>query len=82
MALRELEVDGTRWTVWDVRPQVTPDTVVLPGLERGWLAMQSGTEKRRIFPMPCDWVEWDDDELAEAVREAKPPPPVGGECSA
>lgn len=70
MALREIRVDGLLWTVWDVWPQGAAGKPVSEHLRGGWLAMQRGEEKRRIFPTPEGWEDWTDEELASAVRGA------------
>lgn len=45
--------------------------VLSPGLESGWLTFDSGTEKRRIAPIPDGWEEADDTALAELCRTAR-----------
>lgn len=77
MASRDVTVDGKLWTVWEVRPQSIGPRLI-EAFANGWLAMHYGSEKRRIAPVPADWLEWSDEELADAVRGAKPAPPVRG----
>lgn len=73
MALREVLVDGRRWAVWNVVPgSATRETGqrVLPELRDGWLAIQSGGERRRLVPAPDGWESWPDEILAVAIRAA------------
>jgi hypothetical protein len=39
-------------------------------LQRGWLAFQSGRERRRIAPIPGDWEEMTGEELLELLHQA------------
>lgn len=43
-------------------------------MREGWLAIQHGSEKRRVVPVPVRRHEWGQDQLARVVREAKPAP--------
>lgn len=65
---------GREWQVWDVRP--TADIVIRPELRGGWLAFESGDEKRRLAPVPDGWETASDAELlallARATRRGKP----------
>ena len=38
----------------------------------GWLAFRSGTESRRLAPIPTSWVALADQDLALLVHAAKP----------
>ena len=40
------------------------------GLQDGWLAFQSGTDRRRLTPIPERWVMLDDDELVRLLARA------------
>lgn len=78
MAMREIDVDGLLWTVWEVHPtlEVSDGGAALSeGLAGGWLSIRFGHRKRRIAPVPEGWEGWSDEALAEAVRGA---PPVRG----
>jgi hypothetical protein len=46
----------------------------VPGAS-GWLAFQSGTTRRRLVPIPADWRELSDADLAALCRRAAPAPP-------
>ena len=74
MAIRELTVDGVRWTIWDVASGGMTGQPLNEDLRGGWLNIQSTGQKRRIIPSPDGWEEWADDRLAEAVRTATPIP--------
>ena len=43
-----------------------------PELRQGWLAFQSGYERRRLVPIPRAWETLDDTQLATLAREATP----------
>ena len=43
---------------------------ISPGLELGWLAFASATERRRIAPAPDGWEELPDEALVELCRSA------------
>jgi hypothetical protein len=77
MAIRDVTVDGKVWTVWEVRPQGYSGTPVRDELLEGWLAMHFESHKRRITPIPAGWAQWSDEQLADAVRGARPAPNVG-----
>jgi hypothetical protein len=45
--------------------------VVVPDrLQKGWLAFQSGRERRRFTPIPADWDEMTGEELLELLHQA------------
>jgi hypothetical protein len=46
---------GTQWEVFEVQRSSQKAQAVSAGLERGWLAFVSGTQKRRLAPFPSDW---------------------------
>ncbi len=73
--MRELTVDGTRWTVWEVHPRPAEDSAgvgVRADFTGGWLAVQGSGHKRRISPIPDQWQSWTDERLADEVRAAPP----------
>ena len=43
-------------------------------LQDGWLAFQSGAERRRLAPIPRDWISLDDEALARLLAKAERPP--------
>lgn len=83
MAVREF-TDGQRreWRVWDVSPEElnprTKDEDYLASLYfTGWLVFEtkSGTEKRRLYPIPTRWSELPDVELEVLLQKAEIVPP-------
>jgi hypothetical protein len=45
---------------------------VSPGYERGWLAFQSGLERRRLAPVPEGWAGLEGAELERLCQAATP----------
>lgn len=43
---------------------------VSPGMQGGWLAIRSATERRRVAPIPPGWDELDDARLLALVQGA------------
>jgi hypothetical protein len=77
MGLREIMVDDVWWVVFDVYPGSATGRPLMETREPGgWLCAQSLSDKRRIVPLPLDWEAWPDDHLADAVRSARPLPPM------
>ena len=62
------DTDGRDWEVWDV----VPSQWVGPTLDGGWLAFQSGTDRRRLAPLPLYWATAPEIELRELLARAKP----------
>jgi hypothetical protein len=56
----------------DRRQQVDIRFRMAPELRQGWLAFQSGYERRRLAPIPRAWETLDDRELAELAGQATP----------
>lgn len=53
------------------RRKVQEARVVVPeSLEKGWLAFQSGKERRRLTPIPGNWAEMTSNELVELLHQA------------
>lgn len=53
------------------RRKVQETRVVVPDtLQRGWLAFQSGKERRRLAPIPPDWEELTGSELIDLLNQA------------
>ena len=42
------------------------------GLDNGWLCFEASSEKRRLTPIPRDWLRCDDDCLERYCRQARP----------
>jgi hypothetical protein len=61
------DADGRDWEVWDV----VPSKWVGPTLDGGWLAFQSGSDRRRLNPLPLYWATAPEDELRELLARAK-----------
>lgn len=62
---------GVRWEVLEVRRSSQKALAVSAGLELGWLAFGSGTERRRLAPIPDDWQTVDDVTLARLCALAQ-----------
>jgi hypothetical protein len=53
------------------RRRVHETRVVVPdALQKGWLAFQSGRERRRFAPIPRDWQDLTNDELVDLLHQA------------
>ena len=53
------------------RRKVNETRVVVPDrLQKGWLAFQSGRERRRVAPIPADWQEMTSAELLDLLHQA------------
>jgi hypothetical protein len=39
-------------------------------LQKGWLAFQSGQDRRRLAPIPVSWITLDDAELVQLLARA------------
>ncbi len=76
MALRNFtDSQGTGWRVWNVVPQYAAGRdgeVMTPGLQGGWLCFDSGTEKRRLSPIPQDWEAAGGEALEAYCKQALP----------
>jgi hypothetical protein len=46
-----------------------------PILANGWLAFESGDERRRLAPIPSEWEKLPDDQLRALWRQAQQLPP-------
>ena len=70
---RRMARDGGRRpaTKKDRRKGQETRVLVPDELQRGWLAFQSGLERRRLAPIPDDWAEMTVDELAELLDRAE-----------
>ena len=76
MAYREFrDSNGRRWEAWDVYPTGSisghaPGVLLNEDTAEGWLAFQSGREKRRFYRHPDDWQSMTDAELAVLLKHA------------
>jgi hypothetical protein len=76
MAVREFtDSRGVDWRAWDVTPShmhpVTRGEDYMANLQDGWLAFESGREKRRLeAPYPADWIRLPIPDLEELCRRA------------
>ena len=91
MALREFtDRTGTRWRVWDIRPEQMPAAVRaeehLQSVIHGWLAFEpaGGGEKRRLSPIPARWegaTEAELERMLERAERAEPAYAEGGSAA-
>lgn len=72
------DTQGTAWTVFEVRRQVSSagDTrSFLPGgFNDGWLCFETAGAKRRLTKYPARWREFNDSELMNLLNQAQPAP--------
>lgn len=66
------DASGVQWTTFAVHPlKSTSDRSRLPApFETGWLSFDSGTETRRLTPIPDGWANLSDDELRSLCGQA------------
>jgi len=50
----------------------SPQLLLLPELEHGWLCFQSGAERRRLAPIPPSWFEFSEVSLRALLDAAQP----------
>src|SRR2546430_2757125 len=54
------------------RRKAQESRVLVPDdLQRGWLAFQSGPDRRRLAPIPNDWIEMTVGELSALLKRAE-----------
>jgi hypothetical protein len=83
--LREfIDSEGTQWQVWEVNP-LLHDRAVRSGKARAflkvpdsWLCFQSGTDRRRLTPVPAEWEICDIRQLEVLCNEAEAVPTTDG----
>jgi len=66
---------GVTWTVFEVKKQGGPReqwTYLPEQFGNGWLCFESPVAKRRLTPIPPNWSECTDAELARLLRKAEP----------
>jgi hypothetical protein len=81
--------DGRVWDIWETHPDVAPSSsfgdeedsmsifvpITVPsGLSGGWLVFVSGTERRRLAPIPPNWEFFAASELRDLLDRAVTPP--------
>jgi hypothetical protein len=70
--------DGIAWSVWEVIPGQVSEFRSTFGshlprqMADGWLCFDCGSEKRRLYPLPSDWVNRTEAELWFLCRAAEP----------
>jgi hypothetical protein len=64
-----------RHTARDRRQKSEPRVTVEPEFRKGWLAFQSGTEWRRLAPIPEIWESLPDKDLLALLARAVPTEP-------
>lgn len=79
MATRSFrDPEEREWMVWDVVPGEhlgeggEPGPFLPDEMAQGWLCFESGTEKRRLYPVPGRWPEFSDEELWALCRAGEP----------
>ena len=76
MPLRSFAYDGVEWTVWDTHPEAQSGASTRAGVAadytRGWLTFQCEEEKRRLAPVPAQWFELTEVQLAALLARADP----------
>lgn len=68
---------GNQWRVWDVNPVLhghssAPIASARSAAQRGWLCFESGSERRRLAPIPVGWTECDAAALRDLCGRAEP----------
>jgi hypothetical protein len=72
---------GVEWRVWEVYPRAgnqssaeTFSTAKLKGTlyAEGWLCFESGSEKRRLAPIPPGWQSQEHGDLQHLLEQATP----------
>jgi hypothetical protein len=66
---------GVVWTVFEVKKQGGSGdqwTYLPEQFGRGWLCFESDVSKRRLTPVPPQWAEFSDKELAGLLSQAQP----------
>jgi hypothetical protein len=70
---RFTDATGRQWDVFAVRPAQGERAPILPQPFRdGWLAFESGTETRRLAPIPNEWRALTDEALGKLSERAEP----------
>lgn len=71
MAIRLFtDTQGVEWRVWSTVPSNAGS--VAPELREGWLSFDSGSQRRRVGPIPPGWETVSDERLELLCRVATP----------
>jgi hypothetical protein len=69
---------GREWEVWEVaaahkpaRRTLLPGLAVPAPLKAGWLAFQSGRDRRRLVPVPPGWTDLSMEGLRDLLGRAR-----------
>jgi len=64
---------GVKWDVFAVYPEVrpSPHSQLRGTFQQGWLCFDSGSEKRRLSPIPANWQELGAEELSRLAEHAE-----------
>jgi hypothetical protein len=62
--------NDVEWTVFDVVPKYS--LAVTPNLIDGWLCFERGNERRRLRPIPDNWENLSEHDLARMLDQAQP----------
>ena len=70
MPIRDFtDAGGITWQVWATTPMRGE---VRPQFASGWLAFESGAERRRLVPIPTEWEDVEEVRLCELLAQATP----------
>jgi hypothetical protein len=58
------------WRVWATLPTV--GKILSKGFENGWLTFESGSERKRLAPIPKNWESFSDAKLRTLLKTASP----------
>jgi hypothetical protein len=62
--------DQARWPKPERRRALETRVLVPDQLQKGWLAFQSGSERKRLAPIPSGWAELEEPDLAALLKRA------------
>ena len=71
-----VDASGISWDAFAVHPSAdaTGRARLPEPYQRGWLSFDSGAERRRLSPIPPDWLSVPEYALRELCRQAEPAP--------
>ena len=70
--MRPTPVPADRRRADDRRVVIGRRPMLSAGLDGGWLCFEAAVEKRRLTPIPGDWLRCDEASLERYCRQAKP----------